>query len=206
MKKYHTYGNSFSSFFDGDLDVIEIYREKKNKPLTTNEFIIKAKRVHGDRFDYSKVKYINRYTDVMICCKKHVIIFSQTPNNHLNGWVGCPNCSYKKNQISRGELKIIEYLEENNIDFIFQKRFKDCKYKKTLRFDFWLPEKKILIEFDGQQHYTSVEHWGGELGLQKRQIKDEIKNNYASEMKYKLLRITYNEYDNISDILKDFLL
>jgi very-short-patch-repair endonuclease len=206
MKKYHTYKNKYSSFFDVDLDVVEIKRDKKNKRSTTKEFIIKAKRVHKNRFDYSKVKYINRYTNVLISCKEHNVDFFQTPTNHLSGWIGCPHCSYNENRISKGESKIIEFLEENDIDYVFQKRFKNCKYLKTLRFDFWLPKLNILIEFDGQQHYQPIEHWNGELGFQKQKIRDKIKNEFASEMNYRLLRISYDEYNNISNIISEFII
>jgi len=61
------------------------------KKLTTEEFIVKATRIHGDTYDYSKVEYINTNTKVIIICKKHGE-FQQTPNNHLTGF-GCKKCS-----------------------------------------------------------------------------------------------------------------
>lgn len=64
--------------------------------LTTEEFITKAKAVHGDRYDYSKVKYINNQTKVCIICKEHGE-FWQTPYTHLNGH-GCSKCAYKGNR------------------------------------------------------------------------------------------------------------
>lgn len=59
--------------------------------LTTEEFIMKARKVHGDRYDYSKVEYVNNQTPVIIICPIHGE-FPQRPNNHLNG-NGCPKCS-----------------------------------------------------------------------------------------------------------------
>lgn len=59
--------------------------------LTTEEFIAKAKAVHGDRYDYSKVEYVNNQTKVCIICKKHGE-FWQTPKSHLNS-NGCHMCS-----------------------------------------------------------------------------------------------------------------
>ena len=50
--------------------------------LTTEEFISKAKAVHGDRYDYSKVEYVNNQTKVCIICKKHGE-FWQRPLDHL---------------------------------------------------------------------------------------------------------------------------
>ena len=59
--------------------------------LTTEEFIAKAKAVHGDRYDYSKVEYVNNCTPVVIVCPEHGA-FEQRPNNHFNG-NGCPKCA-----------------------------------------------------------------------------------------------------------------
>ena len=64
------------------------------KKLTTEEFIIKAKEVHGDKYDYSKVNYINVDTKVCIICPTHGE-FLQMPSSHLNGR-GCPRCSGNK--------------------------------------------------------------------------------------------------------------
>ena len=205
--KEHVYKEEFKSFFDADIDILEFRREKKGKgeSLTTNDFILQAKRVHGDRFDYGKTEYVNRSTNVIIICNEHNVEFFQTPTNHLSGWFGCPHCSYNETRISRGEGAIREFLDEKDIDYVFQKRFDDCKHIKTLRFDFWLPDFNVLIEYDGEQHFDSIDHWGGKQGLEERQIKDTIKNDYASENKMRLLRIPYTEFDNVSDILNDFL-
>ena len=57
-------------------------------------FIEKAKKIHGDKYDYSKVEYINSHTKVCIICPEHGE-FWQTPNNHLHGY-GCPKCKSDK--------------------------------------------------------------------------------------------------------------
>lgn len=64
------------------------------KRLTTDEFIRKARKVHGDKYDYSKVKYVDAHTKVCITCNEHGD-FGQTPNSHLNG-SGCPVCGTLK--------------------------------------------------------------------------------------------------------------
>jgi len=61
--------------------------------LTTEEFINKAKNVHGDIYDYTKVDYKNYSTKVKIICPKHGP-FYQIPGNHLYG-NGCPTCGKK---------------------------------------------------------------------------------------------------------------
>lgn len=67
------------------------------KKVTTESFIQKAREIHGDRYDYSKVEYKSAKEKVIIICKEHGE-FPQTPNIHLRG-KGCPICG----NISRGK-------------------------------------------------------------------------------------------------------
>ena len=78
----------------------------KNK---TEEFIEKAKKVHGDKYDYSKVEYINSYTKICIICPKHGE-FYQKPNNHLNGY-GCKLCG-QDNRKQKISLTTEEFIEK----------------------------------------------------------------------------------------------
>lgn len=64
----------------------------KQQTSTTDEFIKCAREVHGDRYDYSMVMYVNNYTHVMIICPKHGM-FMQIPNNHISRKAGCPQCA-----------------------------------------------------------------------------------------------------------------
>ena len=59
------------------------------------EFIEQAQRVHGDKFDYSEVEYVNTHTPVKIRCKECGLVFPQEPSSHLAGR-GCPKCSKKQ--------------------------------------------------------------------------------------------------------------
>ena len=61
-----------------------------SKKLTQEEFIKKAKVIHGNKYDYSQVKYINTKTKVLIICPQHGE-FLQVSGNHLRGQ-GCPYC------------------------------------------------------------------------------------------------------------------
>lgn len=61
--------------------------------LTTAEFIVKARLIHGDKYDYSKVVYVNNSTKVCIICPDHGE-FWQKPSNHLSGR-GCGSCAIK---------------------------------------------------------------------------------------------------------------
>lgn len=69
----------------------------------------------------------------------------------------CPKCNF-----SKGESITESWLADNNIKYIPQKTFDNCRYKYVLRFDFYLPEYNLLIEYQGRQHYESVEVFGGD--------------------------------------------
>ena len=73
-----------------------IEKSRKAKRNTTEEFIEKAKKVHGNKYDYSKVEYIDKLTPVIIICPKHGE-FTQTPDTHLNG-SGCQKCGMEKSK------------------------------------------------------------------------------------------------------------
>jgi len=157
---------------------------------TTDEFIDVVKKIHRNKYDYSKVNYEGSRIPVEIICPKHGV-FSQLPGNHLKG-MGCPRCSE-----SKGELLVNDILTNKEIDFVRQKKFLDCrltsKIKKCrpLPFDFYIPELNTCIEYDGAQHYIPVEKWGGEEKFKKQKIVDKFKNQYCKKNGIKLIRIPY---------------
>lgn len=156
--------------------------------MTTDEFINHSNKIHNNKYDYSLTKYKSAHKKVKIICPEHGE-FEQTPNSHLRG-NGCVKC---KTNISKGEQKIIDWLKEHNIKYVPQHTFPDCKYKKLLPFDFYLPEYNMCIEYQGSQHYRISECWGGEEKLKLVQLRDKIKTNYCKDNNIKLLRIKYNE-------------
>lgn len=70
--------------------------------MNTLEFIEKARKIHGNKFDYSKVEYINNHTKVCIICPIHGVFF-QTPNSHLQG-AQCPLCAHPSKRKSTEEF------------------------------------------------------------------------------------------------------
>jgi len=83
-----------------------------NKQKSTKEdFVKKAFSVHGDKYDYSKVDYVNSGTKVTITCPKHGE-FLQTPQNHLSGR-GCPKCANELRNSGR-VLKFNEFVKRAN--------------------------------------------------------------------------------------------
>ena len=168
---------------------------KKHK-YNNNEFIEKARIIHGNKYNYNKVNYVNNYTKIDIICKKHGL-FKQTPTNHLCG-KGCEICSGSKN-----ENIISLFLDNNKINYIPQFKFNGCINIRKLPFDFYLPELNMCIEYNGKQHYTPIEFFGGYGGFIKQKKRDEIKKKYCTDNNLKLLIIKYNEnvIDKLSNIL-----
>lgn len=114
----------------------------------------------------------------------------------------CPKCNE-----SKGEKTISDILNSLGIKYTAQKRFPECKHKNPLPFDFYVHNKKskLLIEFDGIQHFKPIEYFGGEDVLRDTQFRDKIKNDFAKEKDIPILRIPYTEQDNIESILTNKL-
>jgi len=163
------------------------------RQIGVDEFIRKSNIKHNDIYDYSLVEYSGIFNRVKIICPKHGR-FEQTPANHLKGH-GCPLCNE-----SRGELKVSVLLDENNIKYVKQYRFKNCKSIKPLPFDFYLPDFNTCIEFNGIQHYKPVEHFGGLKEFKKLKKRDYIKSDYCFKNNIKLVVIKYNE--SVNKIIK----
>ena len=113
--------------------------------------------------------------------------FKMSSNNFFKGQ-RCPHCSQ-----SHGENFVASFLKEHSIEYEFQKRFKDCKDKRALPFDFYIPALNSCIEFDGIQHFEPIDYFGGEKALKEVQRRDGIKTKYCKEKGIKLLRIRYDE-------------
>jgi very-short-patch-repair endonuclease len=139
----------------------------------TNEFIKKARQIHGDKYDYSKVEYKHNQTKVCIICPTHGE-FWVTPNNHIgaSNKCGCPKC-----KMSKLENFVIKLLEENNIDYIYECSKKDLNWLGRQRLDFYIPTKKIVLECQGLQHFIPSD-FGGQSEPEKnlkKNIKADIK-------------------------------
>ena len=157
---------------------------RPNKKLTTEEFIRKARQVHGNKYDYSKSKYINTRTRLNIICPEHGE-FWQTPHNHING-KGCPIC-----RISHLENEIKLMLDKNNIEYEYQKHF-DWLGKQSL--DFYIPSKNIAIECQGSQHFIPYEFFGGDKSLVETIRRDLKKKELCEKNNIELLY--YGKYKN----------
>lgn len=81
--------------------VVHKLREKSG--MTTDKYIARAREVHGDKYDYSKVNYVNANTKVEIVCPVHGSFF-QVPFSHLRG-TGCAECSKLMTDVFVGRLR-----------------------------------------------------------------------------------------------------
>jgi len=158
----------------------------KYKNDKTKEFIIKARLIHRDKYNYDNFVYYGNLIKSEIICSIHGT-FEQTPNNHLKG-CGCRFCNE-----SKGEKEIVSYLNKLNIVYYRQYKFQDCININPLPFDFYLPDYNLCIEYDGRQHFQNIDFFGGEQGLLENQKRDNIKTQYCIYNNIKLLRIRYNE-------------
>lgn len=164
--------------------------------ITTKDFINKAKLLHGDKYDYSKVNYIHHKTKVCIICPEHGE-FWQTPSNHLLNH-GCPICKE-----SKLEKEVAKLLDESNIDYI---RFKHFKWLGKQSLDFYLPKYDIAIECQGEQHFKPIDYFGGYKRFQVQKHNDLKKKKLCADKNINMLYINYNEDKNeIKEKIKNIL-
>lgn len=131
-------------------------------------------------------EYIDTDTYIRMKHNKCNTIYKVRPNDFLNSDNRCPSCF---SNISNASKFIEQYLTKNNIIFIKEKKFKDCKYKKQLPFDFYLPEYNLLLEYDGEQHFKNS-FKNTDFKIQHK--RDIIKNKYCITNKINLIRVKYN--------------
>ncbi|WP_446688237.1 hypothetical protein [Priestia megaterium] len=148
-------------------------------------------------------EYFNNNTHIKIIHNTCGYEYTVLPGNFFGG-KRCPKC-----RESKGEKRISNFLEDNDITYKRQFRFPDCKNQAQLPFDFAVfknNELVLLIEYQGIQHFKPIAYFGGEEGYKYRKGNDEIKRNYCIDNNLKLLEITYLNFDSIKDILKKELL
>ena len=111
------------------------------KVIDNEIFINKAKKIHGNKYNYSLVNYCGNENEVVIICPIHGE-FLQTPHDHLQG-CGCPKCS---NTISNDENKLSDFIKN---DLNLETKQSDRIILNGKELDIYIPDKKIAIEYDG---------------------------------------------------------
>lgn len=177
----------------------------KRGRITTEEFIKKAREVHGDKYDYSKTVYKNNRTPVCIICHKKRKDgtehgeFWQKPNSHLNG-SGCKRC--RNSQLER---KFCLFLNRQNIKYTQEKTFDWLigNGGNHLYYDFYLPEYNIAVECQGIQHFIPLKEDAKKF--KEIKVNDSTKRKLSKENGVKLLffseKIICESYANNSNDL-----
>ena len=168
----------------------------ERKRTTISEMKNECRRV-GVEF-VSRSSYNNECWVEYICPKHKDIGIQKSSWTHFKELEnGCPLCK----KTSKGENKIYSYLTMNCIDFLREYKFDDCKNKRRLPFDFYLPHYNAVIEYNGQQHYKPIAIFGGEAHYIDTIKRDKIKRNYCKQNDIKMIIIPYWDYEKIEQIL-----
>ena len=187
------------------------YKEHtESTKITYEKAVEKVKNIHRDFIeihDYSNYK--NNDSKITFICNKNTEHGTWEASLHSvagrgdKGATGCPIC-----KMSHGERKILFWLRDNDIEHEWQYRVKkpNLSKKSFYIYDFYLPKLKMLIEFDGRQHFEAIEAWGGQKSLEKNKKNDKEKTKYAKELKLSMLRISYKNIKKINEILEKNIL
>jgi hypothetical protein len=149
---------------------------------TTEQFINESKALFPNKYTYEHTNYISNKHKLIITCIRHGP-FEVTPNQHLSHGISCPKCSS-----SFGEILLRLYLNKYGIAALEQHRI----WTKH-RFDFVIPDAKILIEFDGKQHFEPTEAFGGIESFNRLKRNDRIKTDLSKLTGYDLIRFNYKQ-------------
>lgn len=144
-------------------------------------------------------EYINANTKIKVECGCGNVYTTTFHSFKDNNKYRCDICSKK----SLGENRVEFALMSLGASYSRQHKFDDCiRRYVAMPFDFYLEDVNTCIEYDGEQHFKEVSHWGGIDRLKAQQKNDEFKNNYCKENGIKLIRIPYWDFDNIEEIIK----
>lgn len=164
---------------------------------THEEFIKQVKQINPE------IKVIGKYErdnqKIKLKCVKCGNAWETKPTHIIQGH-GCPNC-----KSSLGEKEIARTLDGLKYHYVRQKRFKECTDKYTLPFDFYIPELKTCIEYDGEQHFRPCADWGGRGALEEVKRRDKIKTEFCINQGIKLIRIPFKEKNIETKLVEELL-
>ena len=165
---------------------------------TTVQFVNEARKMHGNRYDYSETDYVNTHSNVKIICPVHGV-FYQNAYGHLNGY-GCPKCILKE------QNKIYEFLTNSFPDYTWEWEY-NRKWLDKQRIDICCESAKLAVEYNGPQHYMPMVHYGGEKEFAKTIKRDNIKQSLCKQNGFCLYIIKYDnvDYDKIREDINNIL-
>lgn len=191
----HKCGYEYSQLISSHINGKKCPKCSGNAPHTKESVQQKSDIIHNKEYliidepkgSFSKIRIIHK------SCGSE---FYQVVSDHLSG-CGCTKCNS-----SKGENLIERILIENNIKYIKEKKFENCRYKRALKFDFYIPNENTCIEYDGIQHFYPIRYFGGKKSFELQKTKDSIKKDFCLNEGIKLIRIKYDmTNDEIFEII-----
>ena len=166
-------------------------------PWTTEAFIEKARKVHGNKYDYSNVCIKNTIKHITLFCPEHGE-FQIRACHHLKG-SGCPKCNG-----SGGEKALLSFFNNKKLYPLYNKRY---KWLDNYQLDFYFPEYNIAIEVQGEQHFKDIP---GFSDLVIQQTRDEKKKEMCKKYGIKIfyfatfnMNFPYHVYTDINKMWSD---
>jgi hypothetical protein len=174
------FGNEYGEYEIEPASFIKgVTSKEKLKKIIYNNFLLKSRAVHGDKYVYAYGEYVAHDVDMKMICPTHGA-FWQTPAHHYNG-CGCPACAHI---ISKAEKEISDYIksligEDNVVDNI------KAILPNNKELDIYVPSKKIAIEYNGL-HWHSDYILNKKLSKEGNEFTDEEKRELAKELRNSL--------------------
>ena len=166
-------------------------RDKKRISKMMQSFIDKSNRIHNNKYDYTKVKYVNAFTPVKIICPVHGE-YEQVPSYHLSG-NGCPKCANEMKE-SNGEKEVKLFIKSllDNVSVLYNNRSLLKKYE----LDVYIPDRQIAIEYDGL-YWHSDRNTPNDYHLRKTEL--------CEEKNVRLIHIFEDEWKYKKEIAKSYI-
>jgi Protein of unknown function (DUF2726). len=177
----------------------------KSRNKTTEDFIKDVSKIYGTEYKVLG-NYVNYDEPILVKHNKCGNKFNVKPKYFLKEFNKCKNCS---SSMSNGELFISNFVKTLNVPFISQ--FNLVRNPKTncwLKSDFAILNKEkepiLIIEYDGEQHFKSVDYFGGEEAFQATQYRDSVKDEYCKVNNIPFVRFSYtkNKMEIKSELLE----
>ena len=182
-------------------------RTAKTRAKTLDQFVLDSTAVHGSLYGYDHARYQSAHQYITVTCPTHGN-FSITPANHILQQQGCNKCA-----ASQPERIMMQACIDAGVDAVAQYKPNGCVSPMTgsqLRFDLYIASHNLLIEYDGIYHYQPIDHGVGcEAALHKlerQQLYDHTKTQYAAANDIRLVRIPYFSpipvYQHVTQLLR----
>lgn len=159
------------------------------KPLSTEEFIVAAQSIHGDKYTYLKTEFVINKEKVLITCPKHGD-FYQRASDHTHKKAGCPRCARSQ---SKAETEVFTFVQSLGFDAVQRNR----KIIKPYELDIVVPEKNLAIEYNGLYFHSDA--------FPDARSRHKQKSDQCQAAGYKLVHIYEDDWLTRSDVVKKTL-